>query len=335
MTETILLTGVSGFIAKHITLKLLGAGYTVRGSLRDLSRAGEVRAALAMHLPTPTLQNLHFVQLDLTKDDGWIDAVEGVAAVIHTASPFPSVQPKDEDTLLRPAVEGTLRVMAAARAAGVDRIILTSSTAAIVDTYKRGLQNETDWCEVDAPGTTAYAKSKTLAERAAWDFALAHKMALTTINPGFVLGAPLDRHYGASVSVIAQLMRGKERALPMIGFACVDVLDVAEAHLRALQLPQSAGRRVPCVAGMLSLPDMGRMLKSAYPKRKIPTRAAPMWKLRLRAMFNAETRALLPQIGQMHQVSNARARKDLDMRFNTVDAALRATADWLVEAGEV
>lgn len=335
MTETILLTGVSGFIAKHIALRLLGAGYTLRGSLRDMARAGEVRAALAPHLSAQMLEKLHFVQLDLNQDDGWLEAVEGVAAIIHTASPVPISAPKNDADLVRPAVDGTMRAMAAAKAAGVERVILTSSTEAIVNTYKRGLQNETDWCDVDAAETTAYAKSKTLAERAAWDFALAQNMALTTINPGLVLGAPLDRHYSSSISMIAQLMRGTDRMLPLLSFACVDVTDVAEAHLRALQLPQSAGRRIPCVAGMLSLPDMARVLKSAYPSRKITTSIAPMWRLRLRARFNAEVRALLPQIGKVNQVSNARARKDLEMRFTSAEGALRASAQWLVAAGEV
>jgi dihydroflavonol-4-reductase len=336
MTQTVLLTGISGFIAKHVALKLLEAGYSVRGSLRNMARAGEVRAALAPHLDGPALDRLQFVTLDLTADDGWVEAMEGVDALIHTASPFPIEQPKDENALIRPAVDGTLRALASAKAAGVDRVILTSSVVAIIDTFKRaGMQDETDWCNVDAPDTSVYAKSKTLAERAAWEFATTQGMALTTINPGLVLGAPLDRHYGSSISVVARILRGRDAMLPMIGFSCVDVRDVAEAHLRALQTPATAGCRVPCVAGTMTMPDMARVLKAAYPARKIATRIAPYWLLRILARFDGQIRAILPSIGQVHHISNARARKDLDMRFNSPEGSLRATAQWLIATGEV
>jgi dihydroflavonol-4-reductase len=330
MSETVLLTGVSGFIAKHIALKLLADGHRVRGSLRDMARAGEVRAALIPHIGAEALHRLSFVQLDLTSDNGWAEAMKGASALMHTASPFPIAAPKDEDDLIRPAVEGTLRAMAAAKAAGVMRVILTSSVAAIIDTFKGGMQDETDWCNVDAAGTSAYAKSKTIAERAAWQFATAQGMALTTINPGFVLGAPLDVQYGASISVVARLLRGRDPMLPNISFSCVDVRDVAEAHLRALLRPQTAGRRIPCTAGVMSMPDMGRVLRAAYPGRKIATRIAPMFALKLLALFDPQIRAILPIVGQVTPISNARARHDLDMRFTSPEGALRASAQWLV-----
>lgn len=330
MTQLIVLTGISGFIGKHIALKLLLAGYAVRGSLRRLDRADEVRAALAPHVTSADLARLSFVELDLGRDDGWAIAMDGASALIHTASPFPISAPEKEDDLIRPAVDGTLRAMSAAKAAGVTRVILTSSVVAIIDTYKGGMQDETDWCNIDAPDTSAYAKSKTLAERAAWDFAAAQDMDLTTINPGFVLGAPLDAHYGSSVSVIARLLRGRDPMLPMLSFPCVDVQDVAEAHLRALMRPETAGRRIACSAGVLSLPDMGRVLKSAYPKRKIATRAAPMFFLRIMALFDSQIRTILPSVGAVHPVSNTRAREDLDLRFISPEGALRASAQWLI-----
>jgi dihydroflavonol-4-reductase len=333
MSETVVLTGISGFVAKHIALKVLAAGHNVRGSLRDLSRAGEVRSALAPHIAGSALDRLSFVQLDLTRDDNWDAAMQGATALIHSASPFPIANPKDENDLIRPAVDGTLRAMTAAHRAGVSRVILTSSVVAIIDTYKRGLQDETDWCNLEAPGTTAYAKSKTLAERAAWDFSTQHGMALTTINPGFVVGPPLDGHYGSSISVVARLLRGRDPMLPMISFTCVDVRDVAEAHLRALERPETAGRRIPCTAGMMSMPDMARVLKAAYPARRITRRVAPKFVLRLMAVFDPDIRAIIPSLGQAHHVSNARARKDLEMRFVSAEGALRASAEWLVANG--
>ena len=335
MGETVVLTGISCFIAKHIALKVLASGHSVRGSLRDLSRAGEVRAALAPHLDSGALDRLSFVQLDLTRDDNWGEAMAGATALIHSASPFPIANPKDENDLIRPAVEGTQRAIAAAGAAGVRRVILTSSVVAIIDTFKRGMQDETDWCNLDAPDTTAYAKSKTMAERAAWDASSPHGIALTTINPGLVIGPPLDEHFGSSISIVARLLRGRDPMLPMISFTCVDVRDVAEAHLRALERPETAGRRIPCTAGMMSMPDMARVLKAAYPERKIARRVAPTYVLRLLAMFDPDIRAILPSLGQAHHVSNARARKDLDMRFISPEGALRASAEWLVANGRV
>jgi dihydroflavonol-4-reductase len=335
MGETVVLTGISGFIAKHIALKLLASGHSVRGSLRDVSRAGEVRAALGPHLDNSGLGRLSFVQLDLTRDDNWGAAMAGATALIHRASPFPIANPIDEDDLIRPAVEGTRRAIAAAGAAGVKRVIFTSSVVAIIDTYKRGMQDETDWCNLDAPDTTAYAKSKTLAERAAWELSAPHGIALTTINPGLVIGPPLDGHFGSSISIVARLLRGRDPMLPMVSFSCVDVRDVAEAHLRALERPQTAGRRIPCTAGVMSMPDMARVLKAAYPARKITRRVAPKFVLRLLAMFDPDIRAILPSLRQAHHVSNARARKDLDMRFISPDGALRASAEWLVANGRV
>jgi len=327
MTQTVLLTGISGFIAKHVAVKLLNAGFAVRGSLRTMSRADEVRAAIAPHAD---VANLSFVALDLNSDDHWVEAMEGVSALIHTASPFPIEQPKNADDLIRPAVDGTLRAMASARAAGVMRVVLTSSTVALTDPLHRGMMNETTWCDPEAADTSAYAKSKTLAETAAWQFATEQGMQLTTINPGFVMGPPLDANFGSSISVIARLLRGKDPMLPNIGFAVVDVRDVAEAHLRALQNPSSAGKRFPCVAGMMTMPEMGKVLKRAYPNRRIATRVAPTVLLRLLAMFDPQIRAILPDLGQYHAVSNNRARTDLGMRFISSEGALRASADWLI-----
>ncbi len=229
MAETVLLTGVSGFIAKHVALKLLNAGYDVRGTLRRLDRANEVHAALAPHLLEQAGQ-LSLVQADLEADAGWAEAMAGVSAVVHTASPFPITQPKNPQDLIRPAVEGSRRVLAAAAAAGVTRIVLTSSVAAVVDLSKgEHLQDEADWCDPSKDTVTAYEKSKTLAERAAWELAKARGLALTTINPAFVLGPPLDEHYGSSLGLVERFLKGKDPMVPPMGLAIVDVRDVARS----------------------------------------------------------------------------------------------------------
>ena len=330
--QTIVLTGISGFIAKHMALQLLNAGYAVRGTLRNSAREAEVRAALAPHLTdAKALSHLTFHIADLEQDAGWADVMAGADAVLHTASPFPIKAPKHPDDLIRPAVAGTRRVLTAAADAGVTRVILTSSTAAVYDETGPAAQNEANWCNPDAPGTSAYARSKTLAERAGWDLAKTRGLQLTVINPGFVMGPPLDGHFGSSIGLIRRFLSGKDPMLPDIAFSCVDVRDVALAHLRALERPTTAGLRILCVAGEMRMPDMGRVLKAAYPARKIATRTAPNLVLRVLALFDAELRAALPMIGRSHPMSNARAKAELGMDFIPVPDALRASAAWLVD----
>lgn len=335
MTDTILLTGASGFIAKHVAMTFLNAGYAVRGTLRRLDRADEVRAALRPHLDGAAVDRLSFVQADLEADQGWAEAMTGVAALVHTASPFPIEQPADEQILIRPAVEGTLRVLKAALAAGVTRVVMTSSTVAVLDEALHGVQDENSWADLTRPGTSAYTKSKTLAERAAWDFAKRNGMALTTINPGFVLGPPLDGNFGSSIGVVRRILRGRDPMLPMIGLICVDVRDVALAHLRAVQRPDTAGRRYLTAAGSMTMPDMARVLKQTYPQRRIATGVAPMILLRILALFDKQIRVILPSIGYLPEVSNVRARVELGIEFVSPADALKASADWLVTAGAV
>ncbi len=335
MAGTVLLTGASGFIAKHVAVRLLNAGFDVRGTLRRLDRAEEVRAAVMPHL-TAGAGSLGFVQTDLETEAGWADAVAGVVAVVHTASPFPIAQPKDPARLIRPAVEGTERVLKTAAAAGVQRVVLTSSTVAVINEAKHdSMQDEADWCDIHLPSTTPYAKSKTLAERAAWEVAKARGLKLTTINPGLVLGPPLDEHYGSSLGLIERFLKGKDPMLPSIGFPMVDVRDVAEMHLRALLRPETTGRRYLASSGSMAMVDMGRALKAAYPTRRIPTREAPAFLLRFLALFDPQIRSVLPKIGHLERVSNARAVKEMGMEFIAPKAALLASADWLVRHGKV
>lgn len=335
MAGTVLLTGSSGFIAKHVALKLLNAGHDVRGTLRRMDRADEVRAALAPYL-IETAGAIDFVRADLESDSGWAEAMQGVTALVHTASPFPITQPRDPAKVIRPAVEGTERVLKAAAAAGVVRVVLTSSTAAVLNESKPDtLQDEADWCDVHLPTTTPYAKSKTLAERAAWEIAKARGLRLTTINPGLVLGPPLDEHYGSSLALIERLLTGKYPMLPPFGLPVVDVRDVAEMHLRALQRPETEGRRYLAASGSMAFVDMGRTLKAAYPTRRIPVREAPKALVRFLALFDPDIRSILPKLGHLERVSNARAVKEMEMEFIAPKAALLAAADWLVRHGKV
>lgn len=333
--ELVLLTGVSGFIAKHVALKLLNAGYNVRGTLRRMDRADEVRAALAPYL-TEHAGQISFVQADLESDAGWAEAFQGVSALLHTASPFPLSQPKDPAQVIRPAVEGTERVLKAAAAAGVSRVVLTSSTVAVLNETKPDtLQDEADWCDIHLPSTTAYAKSKTLAERAAWEIAKSRGLKLTTVNPGLVVGPPLDENYGASLGLIERILKGRDPMMPPFGFPMVDVRDVAEMHLRALQRPETIGRRYIAASGSMAMVDMGRTLKAAYPTRRIPTREAPKALVKLLSLFDPAIKTILPKLGHLERVSNARAVSEMGMEFIAPKAALLASADWLVKHGRI
>lgn len=331
MPETVLLTGITGFIAKRIARDLLEAGHTVRGSLRTPARAEEVRAAVRPHLSDPAaLDRLSFVSLDLTRDEGWAEAMAGMTALIHTASPFPMAPPRHENDLIRPAVDGTLRALGAAAAAGVNRVVLTSSVAAIEANPKVGRAplTEADWSEVSHPRTTPYFKSKLLAERAAWDFVAAHPdMRLTTINPALVLGTPLDAKFGTSLELVARVLSGKDPMQPDIGFGIVDVADVSAMHVRALDRPESAGKRYLASGGSVSMPEIARHLARRHPDRRIATRVAPVAVLRLLSLFDRSMKTALAVVGPPPVFDTSRARAEFGIDFTPWETAVDRAAD--------
>ncbi|MEM9584476.1 MAG: aldehyde reductase [Pseudomonadota bacterium] len=336
MSQTVFVTGATGYIAKHLVLQLLNAGFNVIGSTRSAERDAELRAAVSPHLEAADglETRLRTVTLDLTRDEGWTEALSGADVLMHTASPFPLSQPKDENDLITPAVQGTLRALKAADASGIKRVILTSSTVAVASgpTPARGHYTEDDWSDLTHPMTNAYAKSKTMAERAAWDFiaADAPHMQLTTINPGLVLGAPLDENFGTSIQLIERLMKGRDPMVPNFGFAAVDVKDVAAMHISALKAPEAAGERILAVAGSLWFKDIAETLAAAYPDRKIPTRTAPSFLMRALGLFDPAVRSILPQLGQCPKISNEKAKTLLGMEFRSMDDAIRSSAAFLM-----
>ena len=340
MPKTVLLTGASGFIAKHVAVKLLDAGYHVRGSVRSLERGAEVAAAVGPQLAEAggLDARLGFTPLDLAQDKGWAEAMQGVDALVHTASPFPMTQPRDPEELIRPAVDGALRALRAARDAGVGRVVMTSSSVAIAEAELppgKTVHDEDDWTDPARPGLTPYTISKTLAERAAWDFVRdeAPGLRLTTINPSFVLGAPLDRHYGTSLKVIERLLAGRDPMLPRFAMACVDVRDVAEAHVRALRMPAAEGRRIIASEATLWFRDIAGELKAAFPDRRIARREAPDLLMRLVGLFDPAVRAIVPALGRHFTVSNDRARELLGLECRSARAAVREAGAWLVANG--
>jgi dihydroflavonol-4-reductase len=335
----VLLTGSSGYIGKHITLRLLLDGFEVRGSVRNSAKADEVRAAVKTHLPEgfDLAKKLSFVELDLEKDSGWPEALKGMDVLIHSASPFPIASPKDENELVKPAVEGTLRALKAAHGAGVKRVILTSSVAAIYGTdLPKGKTefDETVWSDPNhIIGRVAYTKSKTLAEKAAWDYIKsdAPEIELTTINPVLVAGVPLDVNFGASVSVVERLMNGKDPVLPDMAFGIVDVKDVAAMHVKAIKIDATKGERFIANAGSRTFIQMAKTLKAEFPNRKIPTNQAPSFLIRFLALFDGEIRAVLPTLGKHINASSKKAQSILGIDFIAPETSLVETAQYLID----
>lgn len=333
MAQKFLLTGITGFIAKRIALDLLNEGHEVRGSLRSPGRADEVRAALVPHLADPrALDRLEFVTLDLGRDEGWAEALSGVDALVHTAAPFPLTQPKSADEIIKPTVDGTLRALGAARAAGVTRVVMTSSVVAILSTDKTSgaPYTEADWSELDHATAIPYVQSKTLAERAAWEFVEEHpEMRLTTINPALVLGAPLDTHWGTSLQVVERILSGRDPMLPQTGFSMVDVADVSAMHLSALARPETAGKRYIAAApdSFRMMPEIGKVLKAAFPDRRIPTRTAPNWLIGLLGLFDPSVATIRPTLGLRMPLDPSAAQRDLGIAFTPWETALRRSAD--------
>ncbi len=340
MNKTIFVSGATGYIAKHLIFQLLEKGYVVRGSVRSLESEGPLRADLiAAGIPEETVaSNLSCVALDLGHDKGWDAALTGIDTLMHTASPFPLNAPKDEETLIRPAVDGTKRALIAAQNAGVDRVILTSSTVAIVSYPQKpggATFDETDWADLKT--SAAYGKSKILAERAAWDFVAtnATEIALTTINPGLVLGQPIGQRYGASLAIVERTLSGKDPMVPNIGFPCVDVRDVAAAHIAALERPETAGERFACSGGYLEFSELAAIIKTQYPNKKIATRVAPNLLMRFLAIFDPAIRGIVPALGQRADVSSAKAQEQLGIEFRDVSDSLLETAAFLLKQDRV
>jgi len=337
MTKTVFVTGASGFIGKHVVLKLLQEGYVVRGSVRSTAKADEVRRAMEAHLEDTSglADRLSFVELDLTRDAGWDTALAGTDALLHTASPFPLAEPTDENDLIRPAVDGTLRALRAAKSAGVKRVVLTSSVAAVYASRENPddkLYTEADWTDIDSPMAGAYVKSKTMAERAAWDFVSDNSaINLTTINPILVLGPALDTHVGSSLEVIQRVMNGKDPAVPNLNLGVVDVRDIAAMHVAALSKPDSIDKRFIGASRDIWFIEMARLLKSTYPDRKIATLKAPNWMIRGMAKFDPQLKSVLPLLGKRYRLDNSQARTILGIDFIPAEESIKASAAFLVE----
>lgn len=302
MADRVLLTGISGFLGGHVALTLLNAGYIVRGSVRNLTKAEKVKQTLARH--GADTSRLEFVALDLLSDAGWDEAMADVRYLQHTASPFVLELPDDKMELIRPAVEGTERALNAALRAGVERIVLTSSMAAIAyghDKTHTAPFTAADWTNLDGRGVNAYIESKARAERRAWEImaGFGRKDDLATINPSAILGPLLDDDPGTSAQIVKRMLDGSMPALPRISFAIVDVRDVAEAHLLAMTAPEAGGHRFPMGERTMYMSEVAPIVREVAPERaaKVPKIGLPDFAVRLFALFDKDVRALVGELG--------------------------------------
>ncbi len=337
--STVLVTGGSGFIGSHCILQLLAAGHKVRTTVRDLGREAHVRALLKNGGARPEGQ-IFFYPADLTNDAGWAEAARSCDYVLHVASPFPSTVPRDENELIVPAREGALRVLRASRDAGVKRVVLTSSFAAIGYGHEPQTApfSETDWTDPDGSDVMPYTKSKTLAERAAWDFIEreGRGLELSVVNPVGVFGPVLGADYATSILFVQRLMDGELPGLPRMCFGVVDVRDVADMHLRAMTHPAAKGERFLAVAGdFLWIVEIAKTLRARMGEaaRRVPTRQLPNWLVRLAALRDPAVKQIVPELGKWKNATNEKARRVLGWSPRSSEEAVVATAESLVRLG--
>ena len=315
MSKTVLVTGGTGFVGVHIILQLLQKDYNVKTTLRSISSKDKVIDTLKSNGIT-TFDNLVFVEADLSKDDNWDEAMNGCDYVLSVASPVFMTIPKDEAEAIRPAVEGIVRILKAARNAGVKRVVMTSNFGAVGFSNKNPNKatTETDWTNPKEKGLSIYEKSKLLAERAAWDFIKKEggNLEFTTINPVAIFGPALSTHISGSFVILERILSGK--ATPHIPLNIVDVRDVADLHIRAMTNPKANEQRfIASADGQISMPEIAALLRNKYPDiaKKVSTKTIPNKFLYLAALFNKQAKeaALLLRISR--NVSNAKAKKIL------------------------
>ena len=336
---TILVTGASGFLGLHSTLALLKRGYKVVGTARTAAKAQHAQAIIAKH--HPDTQHLRFQIADLNdSSEQWAQYLEGVNGILHLASPFPRVQPKDDTTLINTAKAGTLHVLEGATQAGVNRVVLVSSTGAIgYGVKKQATFTEKDWTDANnRKDTTPYFRSKTLAERAAWDYANQNPKApsLVVVNPGLILGPILDpEDYGTSAGLILKLMDGSMPALPNIGYGMVDVRSVADLLCLALEKPEAVGQRFVATTGYWSVPELSAALAQQFPDRRFPRRILPNFLLRLFAKLDAQTAPVLLELGAERRFDASHTVQRLGWSSIPLKTAAKDMADSLIELGFV
>jgi len=337
-SNPILVTGASSFVGIHVIIQLLEQGYSVCGTIRSLSKEAEVREAVAKFVQAN--DRLKFKAADLEQDTGWDEAMSGVEYVLHVASPFPLFEPEKEDDLIIPAVQGTMRVLRAAHKAGVKRVVQVSSVAAIAAGHKDKFKRftEEDWSIIENE-IGAYSKSKTLAERAAWEFINSEEnsnhMELVAINPPLILGPVPNKNFRTSVELVRTYMKGLVPGVGRIKMGLVDVRDVASAIILAMTTPNAAGQRFLCTGGTMWLKDIAGVLHKEFSPRgyKIPTFEFPSWLVRFLGLFDKKIARVTESLDRDFEQSNEKAKRILKWTPRSEKEAIVSMADSLIEHG--
>jgi len=329
----VLVTGLSGYLGSYVALNLLTRGFEVRGTVRSEAKEHSAKTTIQSAGVQFDDANLTFVVADLTSDSGWAEATSRCDYVIHVASPF-GIPTRSDDDLIIPAVEGTKRVLKFSRDAGVRRTVITSSFGAIGYGHppNKTRFDEKDWTRENTPGLSAYIRSKTLAERAAWEFEQhgATGMEISVINPTGIFGPVLGPDMSASLQIVKSLLEGKVPACPNIYFGVADVRDVAELHVRAMLCPKAPGQRYICVSGdCIPLIEVARILRSNLGEKakRVPRRAMPNWVVRLLANWRPDLRATVENVGKIRNASNAKAREELEWTPRSATETIIDTAE--------
>ena len=339
-TKPILVTGASGFVALHTIIQLLGQGYKVRATLRTLSREAEVREKIGKHVEIK--DSLEIVGADLTQDSGWDKIVQGCESVLHVASPFPLLEPSNEDELIVPAVQGTQRVLRAAHDANIKRVVIVSSVAAVSAGHngENRTFDENDWSIVEN-NIGAYAKSKTLAEREAWKFIKGaentNKMEMVAINPPLILGPLPNKDLATSAEMISTLMLGQVPGVARMKVGIVDVRDVATALILAMTTPEAAGNRFICPADTVWLKEIADTLYKKYAARgyKIHTMQFPVFFVRILALFDKKVARVVDDLNWDFEFSDKKIKRVLKWSPRSAEEAILSMAESLIEQGFV
>jgi dihydroflavonol-4-reductase len=330
--KTVLVTGGSGYIAGWCIVGLLDRGYRVRTTVRNPAREPEVHAAVASQVQGDHHLTVH--QADLTSDEHWDQVIEGCDYVLHVASPLPVSQPKNPDELIVPAREGTVRVVGRALDAGVERVVLTSSVAAIRGGREGQPLDETQWTDLEASNLTPYVLSKTFAEKAAWELAEERGMRdrVATVNPAVVIGPLLSDDTSASLEVVQRLLKGMP-AMPRLGFGFVDVRDVADLEIRAMTAPEAGGERFIAVNEFLWMSDVADVLRKRLGDRasKVPTRVAPDLLVRAMALFDGGIRSFKSSLGKRTEYRTTKAKDQLGWSPRPVEDSIAETGESLID----
>jgi nucleoside-diphosphate-sugar epimerase len=330
----VLVTGATGFVAGHCIGDLLARGYDVRGTVRNLKTADMAHLRPAIEQASGAFE---LTEATLDADSGWAEAVNGCDYVLHVASPIPVKAPRHEDEVIRPAVGGTTRVLTAAAKAEVKRVVCTSSLDVVTRNKATATRQRTeaDWSELAE--CNAYAKSKLLSEKRAWDLAASHGIELAVVHPGAIIGPPLRVERNSSADIVRRMLAGEMPAIPPLHMAFTDVRDLAAGHRLALEVPEAKGNRYIFANGHLPMTGIAAILKEEYGPRgyKIATRELPAWTLRAAAFVNGEAKLGADMLGIQHDVSVEKARRELGWVPRSLRESVLDTAESLISAGIV